>query len=478
MRAVILAVAMFSGPAMASAQTPSAPQDLASQVRALTEAVTALQAALSASQRDVEALKAQLEAIRGALAAAKGGAENRDLATLAQDVELLAAKVNDQEQLKVESGSKYHVRVSGVLLVTATAVRGLVDNLDLPLVALPGTAGDSRGSVSAAVRQSSATLSVFGPALGGARTSGSLAFDFFGGFPGTSEGVTAAHARLRTAAIALDWATTSLSAGQDAPFFSPLSPTSMATVAYPGFASAGNLWTWTPQVAVTHRIATGTGQSVVLQAGLLDPLTGEAPASEYARVPNAGERTGRPGVAGRIAFETTGDAPQAIGIGVYQAAHLWGFDRTTSAWALTADAHLSFGAVQLSGEGYRGQGLAGLGGGAAPAVVFNGDPAVAASSLRVVGSEGGWAEVRFDATPRVSLVGSAGLDQVRGDAQPWLLASNAATPRRNASMAAAVIGRLRSNIMVSAEYRWLSTTTVAAVTARAHAITLVMGMLF
>ena len=50
----------------------------------------------------------------------------------------------------------------------------------------------------------------------------------------------------------------------------------------------------------------------------------------------AGERTGRPAIAGRLAFEQTGDREQVFGVGVYQSSQNWGFDRTANAWAVTA----------------------------------------------------------------------------------------------------------------------------------------------
>jgi len=48
-------------------------------------------------------------------------------------------------------------------------------------------------------------------------------------------------ARMRTASLRLDWKNTAVIAGQDSLFFSPLSPTSFASLATPAFPSAGNL---------------------------------------------------------------------------------------------------------------------------------------------------------------------------------------------------------------------------------------------
>jgi hypothetical protein len=76
--------------------------------------------------------------------------------------------------------------------------------------------------------------------------------DFGGGNPTTSYGVTAGLIRMRTANVRLDWEKTSLNVGQDALFFSPLSPTSYASLREPALSWAGNLWVWTPQIEIEH----------------------------------------------------------------------------------------------------------------------------------------------------------------------------------------------------------------------------------
>src|ERR1700736_5930046 len=68
---------------------------------------------------------------------------------------------------------------------------------------------------------------------------------------------------------------TSCVAGQDELFFSPLSPTSFASLAVPALNFSGNLWGWIPQVRVEHRFAISDTQTVGVQAGVLDNLTGE-----------------------------------------------------------------------------------------------------------------------------------------------------------------------------------------------------------
>ena len=71
------------------------------------------------------------------------------------------------------------------------------------------------------LRQSIIGLETFGPEIWGARTSASVNFDFGGGFPATNNGVNDGLVQLRTAAVRLDWKTTSVIAGQDQLFLSP-----------------------------------------------------------------------------------------------------------------------------------------------------------------------------------------------------------------------------------------------------------------
>ena len=54
---------------------------------------------------------------------------------LEEDQQVMDGKINDQYQTKVESGSKYRLRLSGIVLLNLFENRGTVDNLDFPEVA-------------------------------------------------------------------------------------------------------------------------------------------------------------------------------------------------------------------------------------------------------------------------------------------------------------------------------------------------------
>ena len=471
----------------ASAQPASEP--LSAQVQDLRQALDAMQAQVAEARRDADALRLKLQAMEAQIAALRGAAAPpapqdplARIDAIGQEQDLIAAKVDDHEQTKVASGSKYRVRLSGLVLVNVFGTHGSVDNLDLPLVALPSATTSTGGAFSASVRQSFLNLEVFGPKLGGANTLGDVSFDFFGGFPVTTQGVTEPLVRLRTARISLDWNRATLMMGQDTPFFSPRSPTSLASTAYPALSSAGNLWVWTPEVHVQRRFAASDTSAFSLQAGILDPLTGEL-AQEYTRLPTAGERTGTPAGAVRAGFQHHIDADLTIDVGGsgYVGRQTWTAGETIQSWAVAGDWDVPFNRVlAVSGEAYHGQAIAGFGGGASPSVVFTNSVRAFAEAIPVR-STGGWVQLKVIPRSRIEFNGAVGLDSPSRDrllrAVPVAL-FDPASVSRNASGFVNAIYQARSNFLLSLEYRHLWTTGLDDVTHRAHHFTFSTGIGF
>src|ERR1700734_1387407 len=160
-------------------------------------------------------------------------------------------------------------------------------------MAVPPALGNSSNAFAATIRQSQIGLEVFGPEIAGAHTSANVKFDFAGGFADLPNGVSMGVARLRTGTFRMDWANTSIIAGQDSLFFAPLMPTSLSSLAIPPLAYAGNLWSWMPQIRIEHREALTEGSSLSFEAGILDSLTGATPPMQEYRLPTAGEKTGQ-----------------------------------------------------------------------------------------------------------------------------------------------------------------------------------------
>lgn len=379
---------------------------------------------------------------------------------LKENQQLLKAQVEDQYQTKVESASKYRVRLSGIALFNLSRTRGYVDDVDLPTSARPRGILDSSGSFAATARQSLLGLEVFGPIVGGARSSGDIQFDFFGGFSDTSNGVTAGLVRLRTAKMRLDWLHTSIIAGQDAPFFSPLSPSSIASVAYPPLSYSGNLWTWTPQFRVEHQIILPNDSSISLQVGILDALSGTTPGIHYYRLPQVGERSGGPAYAARSAWtQTVNDRPLTVGVGGYYARQDWGFNRLIDAWVVSTDWDLPVGRwFSLTGEFYRGKAIGGLGGGSASSVLFSGSLDDPGTFVKGRASSGGWAQLKFMPLEKLEFNGAFGEDvPYQSGLKGFFYNPNGTEGSlgRNATSFFNFIYRPRSNLLLSLEYRRL-----------------------
>jgi len=496
-------------------QAPSAASDLAAlreqiqelrvMVRDVREEATRSRAEIVELRRELEATRTMLSsgadsspsaaarpvAASGTSQAIAGGDQSLPpssqpvagrLAKLEEEQQLLSAKVSDQYQTKVESGSKYRVRLSGVMLLNVFGNRGSVDNQDLPSLARPRDPRDSGGDFGATVRQTQLGLEVFGPSLGGARSSAAIQFDFFGGFPQTPEGVTAGLVRMRTATARLDWPRASIVVGQDAPFFSPLSPTSLASVGLPAFSYAGNLWTWTPQMRVERRLQFSEDSGIILQGGILDPLTGELPYRDYLRTPQAGERSRQPAYATRIAW-THGPADRAlvVGVGGYYSRQDWGYDHHVDGWAGTADWQVPMNRwVALSGEFYRGRSLGGLGGGIGTSVTYRGLPLGPATTVEGLNSTGGWGQLKITPTEKWEFNGAFGLDNPFGEDLQYSTGgyTYGSLTTRNRATLVNFIYRPRSNLLFSLEYRRLRTFLSDGTSDTADHVNLGIGVLF
>jgi hypothetical protein len=453
------------------------------QLRQLTDQIVQMRQELADSRRESANVKQELHALRQELGLLRGPKpEQEQLGAVKEEQELLAAKVDDQYQTKVESGSKYRVKLSGLALLTVAASRGNVDSLDLPATAIPRSAGQSKGAFGASVRQSILGLDVTGPTLAGASTRAELRFDFFGGLPAVSDGATSGFGRIRTAKVDLDWKNHSLEVGQDTPFFSPLSPSSLVSAAYPALASAGNIWAWIPQIYVTHRFAVSESSKVVVQYGILDSLTGEIPTSEYNRIATAGERSGQPAYASRLGFQNgTGLRQLTAGVAGYFARQNWGWGRRVDSFAVTADWGVPLGRfLFLSGELYRGKGIGGLGGGASSTVLLNGPVSSPETAALALSSAGGWAQLKYTPFPKWEVNAAYGGDFPR-QARPGILpvfSQRDLLPKRNASAFGNFIYRPRGNLLFSLEYRKLWTSPLDEEQVRANHVSLGAGVLF
>jgi hypothetical protein len=401
---------------------------------------------------------------------------------LEDNQQLVDSKLTDQYQTKVESGSKYRLRLSGIVLLNMFENRGVVDNADFPEVALEPNPLDSAGAFGGTLRQSQLGLEVFGPNVAGARTSADIKFDFAGGFPTAPNGAVLGLVRLRTGTIRMDWANTSIIAGQDFLFFSPLAPTSLASFALPALSYAGNLWAWTPQVRIEHRTHFSETSSLLLQAGILDSLSGDLPVSQYERYPSWGEESGQPAYAARLAWsQRVLGQNLTVGTGGYYGRQYWGFGRHLDGWAATTDLTMPLGRYfDFTGQFYRGRALGGLGGGIGQGVLLAG-PLFSPAVIQGLDSMGGWVQLKFKPVPKLEVNGALGDDnpfasELRrfpsGDSYYGVSLS------RNLSPFVNFVYQVRSDVMFSVEYRHLKTYEVGDDAYSATHINVSLGYIF
>jgi hypothetical protein len=506
-------LAQESTPAAASQSGDAALSDLASQVRELRAAMEQMRTENAQSRAEMQELRQELQETRKLLvplavamnaspsssaahestpngansAVAANPASPADLGNRVQRLEestqLLGSKIDEQYQTKVETAAKYRARLSGIVLMNAFRNVGASDNLDLPDYAQPPAPGSPGASFGATLRQSEIGLEIFGPTLAGAKSSASVQFDFAGGFPATNNGVNFGIARIQTASIRLDWKQTSVIAGQDSLFISPLSPTSFASLAIPAFAYAGNLWGWTPQLRVEHRFDLADQQTLTLQGGILDNLDWETPSNSFFRSAQAGELSGQPAYAMRTAWsKPVFEHPLSFAVAGYYGRQNWSWNRDVDAWAGMTDWQIPIlRRLILSGEFYRGRGVGGLGGAIGQTIVYGGNASYSTTPIRGLNSAGGWSQLKFQLTPKLELNGVFAEDNAfAGDVRGFATDANnfGEILGRNRGALGNLVYRPRSDLLLSAEFRRLHTFPIYNSANVTNQVNLAIGVLF
>jgi len=506
-----------------SASSSDSVRELREQVRELQEAVAGIRSDWQRARAETEELRRELDEVRAGMGprnpvmtdavakseatsaeAASGSSQDswqnvlqngtqedqehdqkkgEHAASLEEEYQLLSGKVDDQYQTKVESASKYRLRLSGIVLMNLVSNQGWVDNIDIPTLAGAKPPGDSGGSFGATLRQSEIGFEAFGPSVAGAKTRADLQLDLAGGFPSVPNGINSGLLRLRTGTMRMDWTNTSVVVGQDGIFFSPNSPTSFASLAVPALSYAGNLWSWLPQIRVEHRVVLGEESSLMFQGGILDPVSGEAPFGGFYRQAGPGELSRQPAYGTRVAW--THDVfgqPLRVGVGGFYSRQDYGFSRTVDGWAGMTDIELPLSRqFSLSGKLYRGKGLGGLGGGIGRSALFSGDPALASTEVRGLNSVGGWAQLKYRPSNKLEFNAAFGMDNPYASDLKYFKYSHAygdPTLARNQGSFVNMIYRPRSDLLFSAEYRHLTTYTITNGGNSAGHLNLMMGVLF
>ncbi len=494
--AVWLMLASYAGlvPGTGSAEAQSVPNGNRAENSEILQELKALRAALEETRSEVVRSRDEIRALRSAVENLQEKvAVSPELGSVAtqtqaapenEQLELLNARVEEHQQTKVESASKFRLKLSGMLLFNAFATAGKVDELDMPRVALNRPYDSPHGTIGASMRNSIIGLTGYGPTVAGARTSADLQMDFFGGIPAGYAGSASGLARLRLGRVRFDWTDTSIIGGMDALFVSPNSPATYMTVAEPGLAAAGNLWSWSPSIRVEHRFEARQA-TYRIEAGVIDPI-GFAAYGQAVRYPSPGESSRQPAYALRLSSASHNEGRRMVfGVSGLYSPQRFANGSSIAAWDGAVDWQIPvFSHLEFSGELFTGRALDGFGGlgvattNAQSAYYYSYFSAPALARIR---DTGGWGQAkwRFDARQEVNLAAGYGgryskalRDAAVGDV--YLLS----VPARNQTLFANYILRPRSDLLLSVEYRRLKTYAVNGPANTADRVGVAVGYLF
>lgn len=447
--------------------------ELQSRMERLMHAIDEAQARVEAEQKDLVALRDEARALQAALQTpgAKYPAESpaaitamSSSTTNSEQQDMLVSQIATLDQVKVETLSKYPVRVYGTILLNGFANSSGVDEAAAPSASFGG-----QGSTGLAVRQTSLGLDATGPRLLGALSRADVTVDFFGATQSAGYANAGGLVRLRTAHAVLAWKSTEAFFAYDRPLISPYKPESLVAAAVPELAWSGNLWSWNPQAGVSHT----WGSRLRTQAALIDaadPGYGAGPvAGSQPSPPSLAEASRFPGVEARVALAGSEEGDGfSVGIGGYFAPHrfstsLYGAGSNFNAWASTLDLRLPLPRrLSFTASAYRGEALGGLGGGGYRDYVYRHQGSGIA--VRALDDVGGWAQLHQAVSQKISWNVGFGLDnpfarQLRaypGDGFQNLYQNIA----RNRTIFANVLYSPRAYLIFSAEYRNLRTAPI------------------
>jgi hypothetical protein len=358
---------------------------------------------------EVHALRAEIAGTRlppanpapaQADAAAAGTPVNVSPVPMEERVAVEEQRTEELSQTKVEAAQRMPVTLAGMVLfnsfVNGRASGGAQDPLAASL-----SDNISRGGAS--FSQSIIGLRLQGPRiLGGGQVRGSIDLDLWGGTASSLNHLV----RMRVATIQVDWKSTTVTVGQDKPLIAPRDPDSLAQVAFSPLTSAGNLWLWSPQARVEQRFAMGDNAGLRAQASVYEtsePSGGVAP--QY----QASLSTASPGVEGRFEFwdqyASRGRIEIAPGFhvsetkvgGISIPSRLFTID-----WMLQPLAKWRF-----TGTYFHGRNAGGVGG------LRQGFTFASINQFTAVHASGGWAQLSFLATKRLTFNSYAGQESDR-----------------------------------------------------------------
>ena len=397
-------------------------------------------------REEVQALRQQIATQTEPRPSGSGASTEERLAVQEQHTQDLA-------QTRVEASQRLPISLTGMLLFNSFWNGRFSGAQDNPTVAslnpTPRTAG-------ATLRQTVLGLKFQSPTtVLGAEVNGSLYMDFYAN-PVSTFGVERAVSnnlsrlmRLRVATVELDWGSTNLLVGQDKPILSPREPNSLAQVGVSPLTGAGNPWLWQPQARLEHRFTFNDTTDLRAQIGVFQ--TSEQSAAVPTEFAPTLESV-RPGLEGRLAFRhgfaDSGHIEIAPGFHVsttHVAATSVPSRMYSVDWSIAPNAKLDF-----SGMFFTGENTANLG------TLRQGFTITGTRQVIPIHALGGWAQLSYAATPRLTfnLYGGQHDDRDR-DLRPNGISKNLA-------YAGNALYRIAPNVILGLEAMQVRTNYVGA----------------
>ena len=410
--------------AQSATDEATAPETSEKKVERLTDAVAKAQSQMEAYQKELLELRKELTDLRQQIAdektrpaattqAASSNSSKSAVVptpTASSLDEIRERQAIEESQIathditKVETQSKYPLKVTGLLLFN-----GFVNTRQVDISAAPAYAISGPGSTGLSLRQTVLGFDARGPHLLGSSSHADLRVDFFAN--GSQSNYAAIGVlRLRTAHAVLDWPKTEAFVELARSILEPNEPSSLVAVAQPELAWAGNLWNWNPQIGVSHQFATSDSSRFTVQAALIDSYDPQLPGTTSTSPLTQTERSRWPGTEARIAFQEgeNGVGPE-IGVGGYFSPQRNSDGDSFDAWAGTVDLRLPLTRhFELTANAHRGQALAGLGAGGY--VNYYYQTIGRDQYVRALDDVGGWAQLKARAGRRMELNAGFGTD--------------------------------------------------------------------
>jgi hypothetical protein len=343
--------------------------------------------------------------------------------TTDEHVEINERRTEELAQTKVEASQKFPIQLTGMALFNAFLNSQYSGGAQYPVVA---ALNSGRASGGGTFRQSIIGLRFRGPGtfLDG-KISGTLYLDLFGGSGQSLNQLV----RLRVAKVQIDWTNTTLSFGLDKPLISQREPDSLAQVGVSPLTAAGNPWLWLPQARLEQRFPLTQKLMWKAEAAILQT-------NEASNVPSTAVNlieSARPALEARVSthYKWTESQWAEIGVAAHASTtHFNGFSVPSRLfavdWLIKPESWLEF-----KGLFFRGRNFASLG-------ALGGLTQIGTTPL-AIGGTGGWAEVRFLPTQRLTftlyggqqddqnrnlLTGRIGKNQTYAANMTYLLAPN------------------------------------------------------